>query len=165
MAEEGEGIDIEAPFLNETFNFFTRLGYPIEVKNAIIEAIDTSRFSLAYKKCLKNTVNVIFDKVVQYSHQKDILMPALKIRVMLLKCRIAANSRDIRRVAGVTCIEDSIILAAEMILTRTIGEDRERKLQRYPGYVEQRAVNTEIPPMELPELGEKREKRRFWIFR
>lgn len=163
MAEEG--IDIEAPFLNETFNFFTRLGYPIEVKTAIIEAINSSRFSLAYKKCLIHAVNVIFDKVVQYSNQKDIIMPELKIRIMLLKCRMAANSRDIRRVVGSAYIEDNIIFAAKMILTRTIGPDRERNLQRYPGYVEQRAVNAQIPSMELPELGEKREKRRFWIFR
>ncbi len=164
MAEEGIDTDIgvEAPYLNETFNFFTRLGTPGEVKTAIIKTIDSSRFSLSYKRCLKHTVNTIFDKVVQYSNQKSLILPELEIEMMLLECRIAANSRDIKQ-RGISAIEHSIIFAAKMVLTRTIGEDRERKLQRYPGYVEQRAVNTEMPQEEVKEI--ETPKRRFGIFR
>jgi len=159
MAEEG---DIDAPFMNETFQFFTRLGTPAEIKSSIIQTINSSRFSASYKRCLKHTVNTIFDKVVQYSNQKSLILPELEIEMMLLECRIAANSRDIKQ-RGITAIEHSIIFAAKMVLTRTIGEDRERKLQRYPGYVEQRAVNTEMPQEEVKEI--ETPKRRFGIFR
>jgi len=159
MAEEG---DIDAPFMNETFQFFTRLGTPAEIKSSIIQTINSSWFSASYKRCLKHTVNTIFDKVVQYSNQKSLILPELEIEMMLLECRIAANSRDIKQ-RGITAIEHSIIFAAKMVLTRTIGEDRERKLQRYPGYVEQRAVNTEMPQEEVKEIESP--KRRFGIFR
>ena len=159
MAEEG---DIDAPFMNETFQFFTRLGTPAEIKSSIIQTINSSRFSASYKRCLKHTVETIFDKVVQYSNQKSLILPELEIEMMLLECRIAANSRDIKQ-RGITAIEHSIIFAAKMVLTRTIGEDRERKLQRYPGYVEQRAVNTEMPQEEVKEI--ETPKRRFGIFR
>ena len=74
MAEE-----LDIPYIGEAFQFFHRTGQPSEVKAENIAFIEAARLSLSYKRCLKHTVNIIFDKVVQYSNQKNILIPQIEI--------------------------------------------------------------------------------------
>lgn len=163
MATELAG-GLDVPYVGEAFQFFHRTGQPSEVKAENINFIDKARLSLSYKRCLKHKVNIIFDKVVQYSNQKNILIPQIEIEKMLLECLPAATSRDVKQPDRVS-IEQSIIFDAKMILTRTTGEDRERKMQRYPGYIEQQAVNVQATPDEMGEIGQPAQAKKKGLFR
>jgi len=159
-----EAGEVDVPYINEAFGFFDRTGKPSEVKAENIKFINDARLSLAYKRCLIHKVNIIFDKVVQYSNQKNILIPQIEIEKMLLECLPAATSRDVKQPDRVS-IEQSIIFDAKMVLTRTFGEDRERKMQRYPGYIEQHATNVQATPEEMEEIGQPIQTKKKGLFR
>lgn len=163
MAEELAG-GLDVPYVGEAFQFFDRTGKPWEVKAENTAFIDKARLSLSYKRCLKHKVNIIFDKIVQYSNQKNTLIPQIEIEKMLLECLPAATSRDVKQPDRVS-IEQSIIFGAKMILTRTHGDDRERKMQRYPGYVEQQAINVQATPEEMNEMGQPAQTKKKGLFR
>lgn len=154
-----EGEDIDVPYINEAFGFFHQVATPSELRLKNLKAIDNAHLSLSYKECLKYKNDIIFNQTVQYSNEKNILIPQLEIEIMLIECLPAATSRDVKHPNRVS-IEQGIIFGAKRVFTRTFGEDRERKMQRYPGYIEQHATNVQGTPGEIDEMNQPVQKKK-----
>lgn len=155
-----ENIESQVPYIDETFAFFHRAANPEEVKLLNIIRIEKSRLSREYKDSLKHLVGVVFDKVIQYANYKNPLIPELEVQIMLLDCLTSATSRDIKQSDRLS-IEQNILFSVKAVLTRAFGKERERALQLYPGYREERVVNTQ--PI-YDEQIEKKEKKGWFKF-
>ena len=150
-----ENTELQIPYENETFAFFHRTANPEEVKLLNIAYIENSNLSREYKNSLKHLVGIVFDKVIQYANYKNPLIPDLEVQIMLLECLISATSRDIKQPDRLS-IEQTILFSLRAVLTRSSGSQRERVLQLYPGYREERAVNVQSVREDPLEKGEKK---------